>query len=315
MNSFSVFWVCSALALVAATGCEALDPSPGPKPGQAAQPGAGSPGGGYAPGGGALPGGGTAGGDDLALGEELYAQNCAVCHGPTGAGGAVYGGSIQGRTGMLGVVQRGSGSMPPFPNLDATDVAAIEAWLASFLEGPGVPGGGGGSPQDIYAHTCAGCHGASGQGSTRGPQIQNPVIPFATWVVRNGRHRPDYADAMPPYSANELPADELDGILGWLASARKPADGPGLYTRFCANCHGAGGRGAVVGGIRGESLGELREKVREGEGGRNFGSRGSYMPAWSAAQLTDAEIALIYQAINGGATPVAGGGEDEGDDD
>ncbi|MCA9528030.1 MAG: c-type cytochrome, partial [Myxococcales bacterium] len=278
-----------------------------------------APPGGYAPPGGGSPGGGQVGGGaggDLALGEELYAQNCAVCHGPTGAGGAVFPGSIQGHTGMLGIVQRGAGAMPGFPNLDATDVAAIEAWLASFLAGPEeVPGGGGGSPQDIFAHTCAGCHGASGEGAARGPQIQSPVIPFATWVVRNGRHRPDFPDAMPPYSANELPDDELDGMLTWLASAPKPTDGPGLYTRFCANCHGAGGRGAVVGGIRGESLGEFREKVREGEGGRNYGNRGSYMPAWSAAQLSDAEITKIYQAVNGTPAPTGGEEEEDGDDD
>ena len=95
----------------------------------------------------------------------------------------------------------------------------------------------------------------------------------------------------------------------------KPTDGPGLYTRFCANCHGAGGRGAVVGGIRGESLGEFREKVREGEGGRNYGNRGSYMPAWSAAQLSDAEITKIYEAVNGTPAPTGGEEEEDGDDD
>ena len=229
----------------------------------------------------------------MARGEALFTQHCAVCHGPDAAGGAVYAGSIQGRTGIYPILHAGRGAMPPFPGLDEGDAADIEAWLATFAEQPPE------TPAELFALTCAGCHGAAGEGSDRGPTIQRPVVPFATWVVRNGRQRPEYPDAMAAYSEDELTPDELTGLLGWLGEVPKPADGPGLYTMFCANCHGADARGGIV-QVRlvGRPLGELMEKVREGEGGTAYGARRQYMPRWTRAELTDAEVLLIGDAVS-----------------
>ncbi|MEZ4474418.1 MAG: cytochrome c [bacterium] len=105
---------------------------------------------------------------------------------------------------------------------------------------------------------------------------------------------------MPVYSENELAVDELDGILSWLGEAAQPADGPGLYTRYCGNCHGADARGGIVQvGLVGRPAGDISEKIREGEGGSNYGSRRGYMPRWTRAQISDAEAQLIWAAING----------------
>ncbi|MCA9557197.1 MAG: c-type cytochrome, partial [Myxococcales bacterium] len=261
-------------------------------------------------GGGAAPGGAPS----TSEGEALYTQYCLVCHGPEGAGAPPYPGSIQGHADLWPVIRDGMGEMPAFPQLTVGDAAAIEAWLAILVADAAPP-----TPRDVYATECAACHGANGEGAQRGPQIRNPVVPYATWVVRNGRPGSGYADAMPPYGEDELTPGELDEILGWLSAMPKPADGAGLFRTFCANCHGANGRGGPVGeGIVGEGVGEWIEVVREGEGGRNYGRRGGYMPSWSRAQLTDAEIRLMYEAVSGssgGAGRGGGGYEREEDDD
>ena len=283
--------ILGALSALVLAGCEG---------GEGEGEGDGEGGGSFTPGGGNTGGGNTGGGNtggDVVLGEQLYTQYCAACHGDEGAGGPIYGGSIQGNPRIPTMVANGGGGMPAFPQLDNNDVAAIEAWLASFLGPPDMRPGG---PAEIFSVTCAGCHGTQGQGSARGPQIQNPVVGFATWVVRNGRSRADYRDEMPMYGTNELTPEELTGVLSWLGNVPKPTDGPGLFTRYCANCHGASGSGGPVGvGIRGEAD-ELGEIVRQGHGGTNYANRRSYMPRWTAAELSNTDLSKIAQTLGGG---------------
>jgi mono/diheme cytochrome c family protein len=65
------------------------------------------------------------------------------------------------------------------------------------------------------------------------------------------------------------------------------------YVRFCRNCHGADAHGGRVGeSITGESD-ELHEAVREGHGGDRYADRTEYMPAWTTAELSDVEVALV----------------------
>ncbi len=336
------------VAAIAATGCGVLDPAPAPQPGYS-NGGGHAGGGGYGNGGGAAPaggggaydngggasggagvaGGGAAGGGAAgggvdgnlaALGQQLYLQACAVCHGADGGGAEAYPGSIQGRTGMYRVVHDGAGEMPGFPQFSADDVLAMEAFLATFVAPPPsggahVGGGGGGAAPprqvtglEVFATTCAGCHGAAGEGHNRGPQIQSPVVGYATYKTRHGVGRTGYPDPMPSYGTHEVSDAHLTEMLTWLRRFPKPADGRGLYDRFCNNCHGERGPG--------EDLGEWMEVIREGEAGSNYGS-GGYMPRWSRNEITDAEIRLMYEAVQGG----GGGGvdsdyeSDEGDSD
>ncbi|MEZ4474419.1 MAG: c-type cytochrome [bacterium] len=100
-------------------------------------------------------------------GRSALHQYCAVCHGPDAAGGAVYPGSIQGKTGIYPIIHAGRGAMPPIAALDEGDAADIEAWLASLVEGPPE----GLTPQEIFGLTCAGCHGAAGE---HGPGAADP---------------------------------------------------------------------------------------------------------------------------------------------
>lgn len=169
----------------------------------------------------------------------------------------------------------------------------------------------------VYRESCMQCHGDTGEGSVKGPQILSPVIPYATYVTRTGRAQEmGYADAMPAF-AGELGDEEISAVLAWLSLPPKPTDGAGLYTRFCGNCHGADAFGGRVGedltGEVGEGAGEVMEKVREGHGGTSYGNRTKYMPSWSVAELTNAEVASITSYI--ALLPPNPNGDGEHDDD
>jgi mono/diheme cytochrome c family protein len=150
-----------------------------------------------------------------------------------------------------------------------------------------------------YAMNCARCHGVAGEGTaTKGPQIGNPVRGFAKYTVRNGRTMQlGFETGMDAYPEEFLSEATLDAIMDFLAATPKPTTGPELFRRFCGNCHGATARGGRTGQDITEELDKVSEQVREGNGGTNYGSRTKYMPRWSTAELTDAEVGLIRAAI------------------
>lgn len=62
----------------------------------------------------------------------------------------------------------------------------------------------------------------------------------------------------------------------------------------------------------GEEPDELFEKIREGEGGNDYGDREEFMPSWSAAALANEDITAIVGFIR--SLPAAPD-DDEDDDD
>ncbi len=118
-------------------------------------------------------------------GSQLYAANCAACHGASGAGG--IGPSLQTSTFSTGAtvsaVASGVGSMPGFSgSLSLAEIDAVSVYSvglqsaaapatttttqAMVVRDPG-PGDG----ADAYAANCAACHGADGEGGI-GPSLQ-----------------------------------------------------------------------------------------------------------------------------------------------
>lgn len=230
---------------------------------------------------------------DTTNGEALYTFYCAGCHGPEAEGAEPFPGSIRSFSPIHDVVRNGQGEMPAI-DIPDDQIAEIQEYLLSFnVDFSKLTG------REYYSYVCAGCHGAEGEGTLRGPEIRNPVTGYATWVVRHGRPGvPYFTDEMPKYDDDSLSQTQLNEIIAWLRSAPKPADGRALYNRFCANCHGTDAGGGPVGkGIRGNGEGDFIEKVREGEGGRNYGERDDYMPSWSSSELTDAEIRKMAQYV------------------
>lgn len=170
---------------------------------------------------------------------------------------------------------------------------------------------------EVFASQCASCHGPSGEGTHLGPHILNPVAGFAHYVARTGRNEMGYSGAMPSFTAEAVSDEQLTAIIDWLRSAEKPTTGAELYERFCTHCHGADAKSGRVGKNvakeAGEGANEIREHVRQGHGGTDYGDRKEYMPAWPVSELTNPEvdaIAAYLKTLSGG-----GGDDDDGDDD
>ncbi|MEZ4460339.1 MAG: hypothetical protein R3E66_11550 [bacterium] len=57
-----------------------------------------------------------------------------------------------------------------------------------------------------------------------------------------------------------------------------------------SNRYGDNGRSALWQNVLGENL---SEKIRQGEGGTNYGARFNYMPSWSSSAMSNEEDLLI----------------------
>lgn len=144
-----------------------------------------------------------------------------------------------------------------------------------------------------YERLCSSCHGPTGDGvDDLGPDIKHPVEDYSEWVIRNGRT----GTTMLAFDAEALSDAELAEILEFLAAQEQPTTGEQLYLDYCAACHGEdGGGGPTTRPIIGEA-GEAERLVRNGHRGE-FSDRREYMPKWSEAELSPAELELIISYI------------------
>ncbi|HVZ38559.1 MAG TPA: c-type cytochrome [Candidatus Kapabacteria bacterium] len=224
-------------------------------------------------------------------GQELFKAYCASCHGDSATGTTIFAGSLQGHDTIANVVHNGKGDMKPVDIPDSV-IAKIQEYLLSFnVDVTKLTG------REFYARECARCHGADGEGTTRGYEIRNPVTGYATYVIRTGRPGSPFANAMPSYTTSQLSDAQLGEILEWLRSATHPTDGKSLYGRFCLNCHGSNARSGPAGKNIKSELGDINEKVRSGEGGTAYSNRRKYMPSWSTTQLSSQEVNAIAAYI------------------
>ena len=149
--------------------------------------------------------------------------------------------------------------------------------------------------EDFYnrPQSCALCHGQDALGTEDGPEVRHSNADYVRWLVREGRmDHPDFPDGMPEVPPECLTDPMIEEIITFLNSFPEPTTGAELYADYCANCHGADGRG----GISGISLdGELHENAGiavSGNDTANYASRETYMPG-QGDRLTAAEIQLI----------------------
>ena len=199
--------------------------------------------------------------------------------------------------------------LPAFAALLALGGSSCTGIIEGSADSVAPPGGeAGGSNQptlpnngsfsgDAFAQ-CAACHGPEGEGTALGYEIQHPVRPYSAWVVRHGRTAGEFPGAMLKYDSSQLNDDQLSSIFDYLDSFPQPTTGEGLYGDYCRNCHGPNARGGVTGAdISDKAFNDIREKVREGEGGTAYGNRGAYMPSFPASRLSDAELRAIADYI------------------
>ena len=201
-----------------------------------------------------------------------------------GRGGAGGGGGRGGAGGASGRGGSGGGGGGRGGSSGGADAGGLEVGMST------IPG---------YA-LCVLCHGANGEGTDKGPEIQHPVVDFATWVVRNGRVHPMYKEPMIKFPEELVSNAQLMGIWTFLQNQPKPTTGMGLYKDYCESCHGADAKGGVtMRPIDTLTVNAFIMDTRAGHHPGEFANRREYMPKWTAAELSDAEIRSIFMYVQG----------------
>ncbi len=172
-----------------------------------------------------------------------------------------------------------------------------------------------GPEADLYASSCAACHGALGEGGI-GPSLQSSVMGFDASVaaIANG------VGAMPGFSTS-LSTEQIDAIAAFSVAFQiadpttgdttpppdAPSDepnggplasqGPELFASSCAACHGAVGEGGLAAPINVPfGTDQLTEIIRLGIGN---------MPGFEGGLDPDqiAAVAAYVQALAAQSTP------------
>lgn len=172
---------------------------------------------------------------DADRGAELYARNCAQCHGPAGTGGTLSDGrevpALVDRERVTIAYTRlvlDTGRMPPggdpfdnrardpWPPQDRRDVLAFmieEFELDGDVDAPPV-----GAPQrglEVYAANCANCHGAAATGGNAGGDAWTPTLRgFGPQTIADAVRTGPFE--MPRFSETYLDDEDVGAVAGFL---------------------------------------------------------------------------------------------------
>jgi ubiquinol-cytochrome c reductase cytochrome c subunit len=187
------------------------------------------------------------------LGAELFAGNCASCHGSDGQGVSVpVPNSGAGNVTGQGPDLRGVGAIAPDfylrtgrmplssptevpqrqePAFSNREIRGLVAYIASLGKGPPIPTP---KPQraslshglELFTDHCAGCHQVAGEGGyvtdTKVPVLQHATARQIAEAVRIGPY------LMPKFSRKAISDDDLNEIVAYVLSTRAPDDRGGL---------------------------------------------------------------------------------------
>lgn len=211
-------------------------------------------------------------------GAEVYANNCAMCHGKNREGNPPVFPSLVGVGSRLTpdqiatIVQNGRGKMPAASAVKGADVAAVVAFVsagdapvaapppmvAAAPAGGQVPAQGAGladAGAKVYAQNCSFCHGRDTMGGESGPDLTRSKLVHDDLngnkigdVVRQGRN----GDKKMP--AFNLSVDEMNGLVAFI---HRTADAAAKMT--------GGRKGVEVADLQTGNL-EAGKKYFNGEG-------------------------------------------------
>jgi ubiquinol-cytochrome c reductase cytochrome c subunit len=189
---------------------------------------------------------------EIELGSQLYAANCATCHGIAGAGAGAPGpnqgaSTIQG----LGPPLRGVGALAAdfytrtgYMPLDSArdqpmrsrvlfsprERRGLVRYIASLGSGPGIPrpdptAGSVAEGRQLFTEHCAGCHQVVAEGGIL-PGAKAPPLGKASPVeiaeaVRIGPY------VMPTFSQRDISDGQLNSIIAYIQYAKNPRDAGG----------------------------------------------------------------------------------------
>jgi ubiquinol-cytochrome c reductase cytochrome c subunit len=194
-----------------------------------------------------VPAGPAAPADQVGRGHSLFLTSCSSCHGTEGRGVTTSDGSVRGpsivHSGEAGAYyQLSTGRMPLAdsskqadrkpPAFDATDIAALVAYVASLGTGPALPhvsmahaalaeGG------EIFRANCAPCHSAAGAGGALSYGNAAPSLSQATALqvgaaVRSGPGQ------MPVFGPSSLSGAQVNDVADYVQYLRSPDDRGGV---------------------------------------------------------------------------------------
>lgn len=179
------------------------------------------------------------------LGAELYAGNCASCHGISGSGissprpgaGDILGAGppLRGVGAQAPDFYLRTGYMPlsnihdqPGPDrvlLSDKEIRSLVAYVASLGSGPAIPhpdpaAGSMSQGVDQFTLHCAGCHQALARGGfvtgARVPPLQSASATEIAEAVRIGPY------LMPRFSSKQISDAQLNSIIRYVLSTRRP---------------------------------------------------------------------------------------------
>ena len=217
-------------------------------------------------------------------GETLYAELCASCHGDQGQGGlgpalnakslltSTSDGQLSGliRTGVPGTAMPAWGQNYGGPLTDEhvrQVVAHLRSWEAQASDvAPPVSEPDPERGAEIFESICFACHGRQGEGSDRGPALNDRILLTSfddDWfreTIAQGRP----SRGMPTWGT-VLSPEEIDDLVALLALWREgktvaqtpttgETAGADLYAAACAGCHGTAGEGGVGPGLVGNEF-------------------------------------------------------------
>lgn len=147
----------------------------------------------------------------------------------------------------------------------------------------------------LAASGCAGCHGDNGAGTDAGPRLaaeRLTLSEFQAAVRRSVR-------TMPAFSEDVLPDRSLTRIFAFLESQQAPAGPPGraetgarLFAAYgCYSCHA----NQAQGGMHGPRLGP--DPITPARFFWYLRHPTGNMPPYSAAVMTDQDVADIYAFV------------------
>jgi ubiquinol-cytochrome c reductase cytochrome c subunit len=189
----------------------------------------------------------------MQLGSELYAANCASCHGIKG-GGVSESNPVQGagntegagpqltgtgaqavdfylRTGRMPLAHPGEEPERARPDFNDREIRALTAYVASLGGGPPIPHprpntGDVSRGMELYTDHCAGCHQVVGAGGyvtdARVPALEHATPTEIAEAVRIGPY------LMPSFPHSAINDRQLNSIIAYIQVSKHPTDPGGL---------------------------------------------------------------------------------------
>ncbi len=181
----------------------------------------------------------------IALGAQLYAGNCASCHGIAGEGikaprpgaGDIHGAgpSLKGVGALAADFYLRTGYMPlssihdqPYTDrvlFSDKEIKSLVSYVASLGSGPAIPSpapseGNISDGQQLFTLHCAGCHQIEGRGGfvtgARVPPLQGVSATQIAEAVRIGPY------LMPRFSPRQISDTELNSLVKYVLSTNHP---------------------------------------------------------------------------------------------